>query len=118
MTSIQKQQAFESLEEFKARAEFFQMGRIIPQRIVCGPRKYKHNVVFGSDTWAMYTPRGYVMVLAGGDRHYSAIKFLRTDQMKGEVLFFVRNGVSYWIGPIGGEDKQLESLNRFIGGEK
>lgn len=118
MTIIQKQPAFASLDEFKARAEFFQMGKIIPQRIVCGPRKYKHNIVFGSDTWAMYTPKGYVMVLAGGDRHHSAIKLLRPDQIKGKVVFFVRHGASYWNGPIEGDQVQLEKLNIFIRGEK
>lgn len=114
MTSIQKHPAFASLEEFKARAEFFQMGRIIPQRIVCGPRKIKHNVVFGSDTWAMYTPRGYVMVLAGGDRHRSAIEILRITN----GTFFSRNGGTHWFGPIDGEHVQLEALNRFFGGGK
>lgn len=114
MTSIQQHPAFASLDEFKARAEFFPMGKIIPQRIVCGPRKYKHNIVFGSDTWAMYTQKGYVMVLAGADRHRSVIEILRITN----GTFFSRNGGTRWIGPIGGEDKQLESLNRFIGGEK
>lgn len=52
---------FKTLDQFKAAAQFFPAGRIIPQRILKGPRKVKHWVRFGSDSWALPTPKGYLI---------------------------------------------------------
>lgn len=51
------------IETFKARAEFFKKGSIIPQRILKGGRKKKHVVKFGSDCWAIPTPLGYLVAV-------------------------------------------------------
>jgi hypothetical protein len=51
---------FESLKEFKSAAEFFPSGRIIPQRILKSNRKHKSKIVFGSDSWFIPTPAGYI----------------------------------------------------------
>lgn len=49
------------IDEFKARATFYPKGRIVPQRIAKGHRKTKHLVTFGSDTWFMYSPQGWIL---------------------------------------------------------
>ncbi len=51
------------IEKFKARAEFFKKGSIIPQRILKGDRRKKHVVKFGSDCWAIPTPLGYLVAV-------------------------------------------------------
>lgn len=57
---------FATIEQFKEAAEFFPAGRIVPQRILKGPRRYKHKVKFGSDSWALPTPRGYLVAQDAG----------------------------------------------------
>ncbi|MNI49688.1 hypothetical protein D3C77_365950 [compost metagenome] len=54
---------------FKSRAEFFKEGAIVPQRILKGSRKHKHHVVFGSPSWAVPTPHGYLVAV---DRNHGS----------------------------------------------
>lgn len=49
------------IDKFKSRATFYPAGRIVPQRIAKGSRKYKHNVTFIDNTWFIYTPKGWLI---------------------------------------------------------
>jgi len=55
-------QLYSSLEEFKKRAEFFPAGKIIPQRILKGPRRIKHLCNFSYDSYAVRTNGGYIVL--------------------------------------------------------
>ena len=55
-------QLYSSLEEFKKRAEFFPAGKIIPQRILKGPRRIKHLCNFSYDSYAVRTNAGYIVL--------------------------------------------------------
>ena len=59
---------FESIEEIKAKGEFFPKGRIVPRRI-CSvrPSKNQHKLTFNSDQWAFPTRSGYLVFLEGHD---------------------------------------------------
>ena len=49
-----------TVDEFKTRAMFFKEGHIIPQWIIKGRSKIKHNVKFGCDMYVLRTPLGPV----------------------------------------------------------
>lgn len=116
---------FVSMEQFKAAAEFFPKGRIIPQRILKGPRKVKHLWLFGGDAWAIPTPNGYVVAVdTEGDGSvirgklqrnlvYGAKSKPRTYTLQGSA--YATNGDTAFVGNIGGDDAWLASLNETIG---
>ncbi len=120
---------FASIQDFKDRAEFFPAGKIIPQRILKGPRKIKCCFLFGSDSWALPTPHGYV-VACNAEKGGSAIRIRRTKAKTFRHFWGGRNqhqvnlhGSPYrhfkekgngtlWLGNCGTtEDEWLESLN-------
>lgn len=70
---------FQTLDEFKAVAEFFPKGRIIPQRIMKERRKVKHLIVFGSGAFALPTPRGYVIYSLAEEEGGAAITIKPTQ---------------------------------------
>lgn len=54
--------AFKSIEEIKSRGEFFKAGKIIPVRILkVTPKKHSHTIKFNCDSWAIPTPKGYLI---------------------------------------------------------
>lgn len=64
---------YKTLDEFKADCLFFPKGRIVPQYVMKGPRRCKHNVKFGADCWLLFTPKGhlfFVDLAAGGPDSY------------------------------------------------
>ena len=92
-----KLQRFSSLEEFKKQAEFFPAGKIIPQRILKGPRRIKHLCNFSYDSYAVRTNGGYI-VLCVNDGPSKASKLNRSTAA----------GLNY---PIGG---RLFGKNRVV----
>ena len=102
---------FNSLEEFKAAAEFFPQGRIIPQRILKGPRYAKSQVTFTANTWVMPTPKGYVCacdvdaMFVPADRLASVRSTASTPQSrrlsKGKIAFkgspYTQGGITSWV---------------------
>lgn len=129
---------FKTIDDFKRAAEFFPAGRIIPQRILKGPRKYKHRITFGSDSWAVNTPGGYVIAINTGETG-SGIrikpglpepsvyvpwkkKLRRKARPKGINLYgspYTKGGGTHWVGNTGrAEEKWLEAINRVMAGAR
>ena len=94
MSQISSQAMF--IDKFKARAEFFKKGSIIPQRILKGERKKKHVVKFGSDCWAMPTPHGYLVAVdcMNGD---SVVRISRMPP-KLDLVGSPYGGTTNWFG--------------------
>lgn len=89
---------FDNIDDVKAACEFFPKGRIIPQRILhVQKRKYRCRKFFGSDSWAMPTPSGYI-VLVDCNKSGSAIhlRSIKNSTIKGSV--YTTNGETVWIG--------------------
>lgn len=88
------------LRELKSRVEFYPAGRIVPQRVLKGPRKQKHRVVFGSNSWLVPTVGGYVVLVdCGADG--AALRFhsnLRNAYLQGSSYSV---GGTHWIGNTG-----------------
>jgi len=79
----------ETLALLKEGAEFFPAGKIIPQRILKVPRKLKHRTIFGSDTWVLNTPGGYVCmtdIRVGG----SAVKIAQRNRFFENLTFRIK----------------------------
>ena len=100
-----------SIEEFKAKAEFFKAGSIIPQRVLKGPRKVKHLIKFGSDSWVMPSYGGYIVAFDCKDTG-SAIKI--NWQLKNANLYGspYGNWETFWCGNTKTSDeKWIENIN-------
>ena len=88
------------LRELKSRVEFYPAGRIVPQRVLKGPRKQKHRVVFGSDSWLVPTVGGYVVLVDCGVNG-ATLSFrsnLRNACLEGAPYSV---GGTHWIGNTG-----------------
>ena len=105
---------FNNINHFKRSAEFFPAGKIIPQRILKGPRRFKHNVTFGSNSWALRTSDGYVIA---SDTRESGL-FIRIRWVKDANFLgspYTSNGGTYWIGnSVGGDDEWLNLINERV----
>lgn len=107
---------FESIEQFKAAAEFFPKGRIIPQRILKGPRRIKHLWTFGSDSWALPTDAGYVVV-AESSRGGCLIRVMDSLMRVGDCAMQgspYTSGITRFIGDEGSEGSQLKLVNEAV----
>lgn len=85
------------LRELKSRVEFYPAGRIVPQRVLKGPRKQKHRVVFGSNSWLVPTVGGYVVLVDCGING-AALRLhpnLRNACLQGSPYSV---GDTHWIG--------------------
>ena len=85
------------LRELKSRVEFYPAGRIVPQRVLKGPRKQKHRVVFGSDSWLVPTVGGYVVLVDCGVNG-AALRLHRNLHnvcLEGSPY---SNGATHWVG--------------------
>lgn len=93
------------LDWFKERSEFFKAGSIIPQRILKGKRKWKHLFKFGSDSWALPTPNGYLVAVDTwkglGAVH---VKFMK-NCVKLDLNGSPYGGVTNWVGNHAGNDE-------------
>ena len=83
-----------------SKAEFFKKGTIIPQRILKGPRKLKHHIIFGSNVWCIPTPKGYLIAvdISNGD---CVVRLKYSHKHKDINLFsspYTKKGVTRWIG--------------------
>jgi hypothetical protein len=103
---------YQTLDEFKAVAEFFPRGRIIPQRIFKGPRKIKSRVTFGSDSWALPTETGYVVIADCWSQTDAPVKIRNVRNAKFYGSPYTPGGETNWIGSFGGNEiQQLVKLN-------
>jgi hypothetical protein len=80
----------ETLARLKESAEFFPAGRIIPQRIMKGQRKFKRLVIFDADTWVLNSNGGYVCMAdtRNGD---CAMRILNDRAKSGNVSFTTKS---------------------------
>lgn len=88
------------LRELKSRVEFYPAGRIVPQRVLKGPRKQKHRAVFGSNSWLVPTVGGYVVLVDCGVNGV-ALRLhsnLRNVHLQGSPYSV---GGTHWIGNAG-----------------
>lgn len=116
---------FNTIDDFKRAAEFFPAGRIIPQRILKGPRKLKQYFKFAVDCWAIPTPRGYV-IAADSRKAGCAIRYCApadhwtlNGKLKREINMFgspyFKNGATNWTGNCGRTDEQwIDDLNNVL----
>lgn len=80
------------LQAIKDRAKFYKAGAIIPFRVMAArPRKFQHLVTFGSDSWVLPGPRGYI-VFFHNDSKGCALRI--KDGMKSASVIG-----SIWHGP-------------------
>ena len=88
------------LRELKSRVEFYPAGRIVPQRVLKGPRKQKHRVVFDSNSWLVPTVGGYVVLVDCG-ANGAALRVrssLCNVCLEGSPY---SNGATRWVGNAG-----------------
>lgn len=113
---------FHTLDQFKAAAEFFPCGRIVPQRILKGPRRIKHKVKFGADCWLFQNPLG-VVIFAETSSPNSNGAIIRTSLATIRGMSFVpysAKGVLRWIPDqltgraIENEENILKIINRHL----
>lgn len=113
--------AVDEFEKLKRRAEFFKKGTIIPQRILRGPRKQKHGVTFGSDSYAVPTGVGYLVITLCG-RMGSAVNIRNTRNATFSGSPYTPRGCTFWLGNAGASDDKfaadviarLREMNRRI----
>lgn len=98
-----------TINDFKARAEFFPAGRIIPQRILKGPRKIKCRVRFGGNSWALPTECGYVIACDAGESG-SAISIHRVSNCALFAAPYTPRGGVFWVGNARQTDQQWGEL--------
>lgn len=72
MNSKQYSIPFSSIEDFMNRSEFFPKGKIIPQRILKGPRKLKHLIKFSYDSHVLRTESGYIILIDNSSKHHES----------------------------------------------
>lgn len=104
---------FNSIEEVKAACEFFPKGRIIPQRILhVDKRKYSSRKKFGSNTWAMPTPKGYLLLSDTGKTGYAVlVKNMKNVHLVGSI--YTDGGESTYIcnATLETDEEWLKSFN-------
>ncbi len=115
---------FKTMDEFKARAQFFPGGRIIPQRILKGPRWIKRRITFGTDCWAIPTPKGYLVASDSSTGNGAAVTLNNGDgflSRNGDAWLtgspYTPGGNTHWIGNTSGDERQLEQINAHLRGE-
>lgn len=92
---------FKDVWQIKMVGERFPPGRIVPQRVLKGPRKQKHLVVFGAECWAFRT-RDRVILTAD----------LRND---GAYAIRIKNGVknaTFQGAPYSGELRMISNYGK------
>lgn len=102
MNSKQYSIPFSSMEDFMNRSEFFPKGKIIPQRILKGPRKLKHLIKFSYDSHVLRTESGYIILIDNSsDPHESQQTFdsgLPKHKRVGKDTVVVMKGSAYTPG--------------------
>lgn len=111
--------AVDEFEKLKRRAEFFKKGTIIPQRILRGPRKQKHGVTFGSDSYAVPTGVGYLVITLCG-RMGSAVNMRNVRNAAFFGSPYTPRGGTRWFGNahLSGEEfaaEVIDELNKMNG---
>lgn len=109
---------FKDFEEFKARAEFFPKGRIVPQRVMKLVRRGKHRspknchlVKFGADVWMVRILDRQVLIGAPESGYLVEISHLKGNWiLKGNPY---RSEPNYLLGWNNGQDP-IAYLNRRI----
>lgn len=107
---------FTSMQEFKDSAEFFPKGRIPPQRIFKGPRRWKYLIKFGGDAWAISTKNGYVVAVdSEGGGCAMRIDAPKRGRKTGKISIqgspYTPGGSTMFVGNQDGEEKQLSAIN-------
>ena len=109
--------AVDEFEKLKRRAEFFKKGTIIPQRILRGPRKQKHGMTFGSDSYAIPTGAGYLIIVLCGEKGSAVVmsQWVRNALFRGSP--HTKGGNTFWYGNAGLSDgefaaKAIDVLNK------
>lgn len=99
--------AVDELEKLKRRTEFFKKGAIIPQRILRGPRKQKHGMVFGSDSYAVPTGAGYLIIVLCGEKGSTIVmsQWVRNARFRGSP--HTKGGSTFWYGNAGLSDEEF-----------
>jgi hypothetical protein len=87
---------FESIDDLKEVAEFFPRGKIIPRRIMKGPRRYSSKIRFDSDCWVLNTPKGHVCASNNSQGYMIHIKGIKNAEIVGSP--YTTSGASDWIG--------------------
>ena len=98
---------FTSIASFKTCAEFFPAGKIIPRRILRAPKEYSSATVFAFDSWALPTPSGYIVLLAGD----VAIRLKRRPKT-GDYRGSPYGGETRWIATCKDEDETVDLLHK------
>ena len=86
------------LDQLKPLCRFYPAGKIVPQYITRNRRRHAHKLMFGSDTWVVYTKLGHMLIV---------------DYRKEQVLFRVKTGAKNlavrnltFVGNLGITDKE------------
>ena len=106
---------FKSISDFKAAAEFFPAGRIIPQRIIKSQRKHKSVIVFGSNSWALPTEKGYIVASDTNNRGccIRILSGIRNAKLIGSP--YTKKGETHWIGSSNNDGKcQIDFINDIL----
>lgn len=105
-----------------SKAEFFKKGSIIPQRILRGPRKFKHKVCFGSDSYVLPSKRGYVIACMTKESICGSAISLKCNIYKNRNITLI--GSAYhkdsdlsWVVSYQGKDEQIKLLNMLMNRE-
>lgn len=112
---------FKTLNDFKAAAEFFPCGRIVPQRVLKGPKKYKHKVTFGADCWMIPSRKGHVFFVDTAGTENGC--FIRINiKQKAELIWhpYTKDVNTYWTmnvhedGRTETDEKLIEKINSLL----
>lgn len=83
---------FRSLDEFKAKAEFFKAGSVVPKRIMRLDTYKRHGrMTFGNDTWAFSSERGYILIICDQKSSFFICKF---SKLKAPGYYY--KNVRFW----------------------
>lgn len=102
---------FKTFDDVMRQGEAFRKGQIIPQRILKGPRKLKHQVIFGCDCWAFCTPKGYIVFNKMGENESAArITNIKNQELLGSP--YTPGGTTCFLGAFGmSDDEHIASCN-------
>lgn len=90
---------YQTLDQFKAKCVFFPKGRIVPQYVIKGPKKHKHNVTFGADCWLHYTPKGHFFFAdtKSGGSNSCFVRIMITKKAKLTWHPYIPNMHTRWV---------------------
>jgi len=99
-----------SLEQLKARAQFFKRGAIIPRKVLAvKQRKLQHRLRFGSDSWVLPGKEGYVVFLHSTPVTSAVIIGSGVLDVQGSR--YHETGMTYFIGDSGSSpEEHLERI--------